>query len=281
MRLYDRGHPVKPSEQSVHVGSSQVNNHITGDEDERLSTNSVDSEGNINPYATYAATGFGDRTDTVGTSANLTGPDVPGSGGIKSSVVSGSVIDKNMIGPRGVRSTRDLNINHGNHNVNISKSSWNTVFRRGLSIPSNPDSMITTMSGHHYHYPNLDSSIGNSTLGRPHLIRVGSSGRLRLAQHMIDPRLVPPSTAALIDPMMLGPYDNGTLEGNDSENTVDEFVARGSVLGPLRNGIIRRINSFESLHQLPRGRKCILLITKFFVPFFKRYRFSFSVDFFL
>lgn len=151
----------------------------------------------------------------------------------------------------------------------------------GLSIPSNPDSMITTMSGHHYHYPNLDSSIGNSTLGRPHLIRVGSSGRLRLAQHMIDPRLVPPSTAALIDPMMLGPYDNGTLEGNDSENTVDEFVARGSVLGPLRNGIIRRINSFESLHQLPRGRKCILLITKFFVPFFKRYRFSLSVDFFL
>uniref|UniRef100_A0A5K4EWD3 Putative cell adhesion molecule n=1 Tax=Schistosoma mansoni TaxID=6183 RepID=A0A5K4EWD3_SCHMA len=251
IRLYDRGHPVKSPEQSVHIGSSQVNNHITGDEDERLSTNSVDSEGNINPYATYAATGFGDRTDTVGTSANLTGPAVPGSGGVKSSVVSGSVIDNNMIGPRGVRSTRDLNMNH---NVNISKPSWNTVFRRGLSIPSNAESMITTMSGHHYHYPNLDSSIGNSTLGRPHLIRVGSSGRLRLAQHMIDPRLVPPSTAALIDPMMLGPYDNGTLEGNDSENTVDEFVARGSVLGPLRNGMIRRINSFESLHQLPRGR---------------------------
>lgn len=52
MRLYDRGHPVKPSEQSVHVGSSQVNNHITGDEDERLSTNSVDSEGTISMTTT-------------------------------------------------------------------------------------------------------------------------------------------------------------------------------------------------------------------------------------
>ncbi|KAH8857259.1 Down syndrome cell adhesion molecule [Schistosoma japonicum] len=195
IRHYDRGHAVKSLENSVHIGSGQIGGRIIDDEVERLSTNSVDSEGNINPYATYAATGFGDPTDTVGTSVTLTGPGV-GAATVKSSVVSASVLD-------------------------------------GLSIPSNPDSMITTLSGHHYHYPNLDSSIGggSSTLSRPHLIRVGSSGRLALLpQHMIDPRLIPPSTAALIDPMMLGPYDNGTLEGGDSEGTVDEF-SRSSVLG--------------------------------------------------
>ncbi|KAK4467847.1 hypothetical protein MN116_008768 [Schistosoma mekongi] len=210
IRHYDRGHAVKSLENSVHIGTGQIGGRIIDDEDERLSTNSVDSE----------------------------------------------VLDGKMIGPRGLRPTRELSINQTNHNMNTSKPAWNTVFRRGLSIPSNPDSMITTLSGHHYHYPNLDSSFGggSSTLSRPHLIRVGSSGRLALLpQHMIDPRLIPPSTAALIDPMMLGPYDNGTLEGGDSEGTVDEF-SRSSVLGPLRNELTRRVNSFESLRQLPRGR---------------------------
>ncbi|CAH8550166.1 unnamed protein product [Schistosoma turkestanicum] len=306
IRHYDRGHAIKPSEQSVHVSSAQINHHITAaagggnqnDDDERLSTNSVDSEGNINPYATYAATGFGDRTDTVGgggANATLTGAVLPGAGAggnssggstVKPSMISASVIDSSMIDPRGIRSIRDLSMNRGNHNVmSMSKPAWNTVFRRGLSIPSNAESLMST---HHYHYPNLDSTIDDgddsSTLGRPHhhphhhhqLLRVGSSERLRLAQHLMDSRLLirpPPSsssTAALIDPILLGPYNNdGTLldeeeeeeeEGHDvSENTMDEFVARvggvrGSMLTPLRNGLIRRINSFESLHQLPRGR---------------------------
>ncbi|CAH8604106.1 unnamed protein product [Heterobilharzia americana] len=247
MRLYDRGHSVNPVEQSVHSGGNQIGGRgVTDEDDERLSTNSIDSEGNINPYATYAATGFNDRSgDTVGTSATLlTGPSI-----VKSSVVSSSMVDGSIVGTRGgIRPIRDVSTGRGNHSSNISKPVWNTVFRRGLSIPSDPESSMISVPGHHYHYPNLDSTIGNSTLGRPHLIRVSSSGRLRLAQHMIDPRLVPPSTAALIDPVMLAPYDNGTLEGGDCDDTTDEF-ARASVLGPLR-----RVNSFESLHRLPGGR---------------------------
>ncbi|VDQ11221.1 unnamed protein product [Trichobilharzia regenti] len=104
--------------------------------------------------------------------------------------------------------------------------------------------MMSSVPGHHYHYPNLDSTVGNSTLGRPshHLIRVGSSGRLRLAQHMIDPRLVPPSTAALIDPVILAPYDNGSQTYHRGFGTcapggqillpVGITVSGGSAVGP-------------------------------------------------
>ncbi|VDQ01497.1 unnamed protein product [Trichobilharzia regenti] len=47
MRLYDRGHPVNTVEPpSLHTGANQIGSHIVGDEDERLSTNSIDSEGN-------------------------------------------------------------------------------------------------------------------------------------------------------------------------------------------------------------------------------------------
>lgn len=119
-----------------------------------------------------------------------------------------------------------------------------------------PESLIghPATTTHHYHYPNLDSGpMGNSTVGRPRprLFRCGSGSRLGPSPAFMDPRLLPPATAALLDPIF-APYDNSTLSGEQDLDLEDE-LARVSGLDPIPPGMRRRVNSFESLHRLPGG----------------------------
>ncbi|CAH8655175.1 unnamed protein product, partial [Dicrocoelium dendriticum] len=226
-RLYDRGRtasrPEPPAQSHTRV------------EEDRLSTNSIDSEGNINPYATYAASGFPELTGTMGTTGGVSNK--PPNDACVGVSVSGACIDPRTLG---------MSYGHPQRAVMDSRmgTSWNTAYNRNLRGP--PDSLITP-SGHHYHYPNLEMPIANSTVGRPRLVRVGSANRLHTLPGFIDPRLLTPSTAALIDPMM-APYDNSTLGGD-----LDDDTSRISVIGPMHVGLQRRVNSFESLHRIPRG----------------------------
>ncbi|THD28950.1 Cell adhesion molecule [Fasciola hepatica] len=244
-RLYDRG---RSGSSTVPDPSDHVANRAPV-EDDQLSTNSVDSEGNINPYATYAASGFPERPDGTGPAA------APGTSaiGAKSHVmvsladtVSG-VSSRAAVGPY-ARDTVDA----------LMGTSWNTVFKRsgiGQMHPG-PESLVghPVTTAHHYHYPNLESGpMGNSTVGRPRprLFRCGSGSRLGPSPTFMDPRLLPPATAALLDPMF-APYDNSTLSGEQDLDLEDE-LARVSGLGPIPPAMRRRVNSFESLHRLPGG----------------------------
>lgn len=231
--LYDRGRQSA----AAPVGNTKQPANLI--EEDRLSTNSVDSEGNINPYATYAATGFQEQTNNAGVKGTTVGSTVLGN-------TTGILDARNTrTGP-----TRDVNFLHVKSHKYGTESGWNTGFKRGLSIPSEHDSLLTVPGGHHYHYPNLDNAFANSTLGHPRIIRVGSSGRLKITTANLDPRLLPPGAAALIDPA-LAPYNNGTLEC-DPALDLDEEFARVSVLDSLRGGLRRRVNSFDSLHRFPR-----------------------------
>ncbi|KER27243.1 hypothetical protein T265_05647 [Opisthorchis viverrini] len=97
---------------------------------------------------------------------------------------------------------------------------------------------------HHYHYPNMNAV----TVGRPTLLRVGSGGRL---SGFVDPRLLSPATAALIDPV-LAPYDNSTLGVGDLD--FDSTLVGVPLVGHVDTGFRRRVNSFESLHRFSRPR---------------------------
>ncbi|VDP76496.1 unnamed protein product, partial [Echinostoma caproni] len=256
---YNPYHPNRPVRdglppipgQSDSQASTVVMNHVTNRvpiEEDRLSTNSVDSEGNINPYATYAASGFPERPDG-------TGPAVPGTSTIGAK--SHAVVTLADTMP-GVSSRVPAAGHYARDTVDARMGTlWNTAFKRGGTnhIHAGPDPMIgqSAASTHHYHYPNLDTGqIGNSTVGRrPRLIRCGSGSRLGPSPAFVDPRLLPPATAALIDPIF-APYDNSTLSGEPDLDLEDE-LARVSGLGPIPPGMRRRVNSFESLHRLPGG----------------------------
>ncbi|CAL8072292.1 unnamed protein product [Calicophoron daubneyi] len=234
-RLYDRGHGA--ADKTDHNNSGA--NHI---EEDRQSHGSVDSEGNISPYAIYEPTGLPEPGEFVenapATGANpkprTTDATDGGAGGGVNRLMSRS-------GGREVpygRAPVDARMG----------TAWNTAFRRAPNLQGGPDTMVS-VPGHHYHYPNLDG-VGSSTLGPPRMFPMETAGRLRATQAFVDPRLLTPSAAALIDPM-LAPYDNSTL-GADADLD-DEFGPISSVMRQTQPGLRRRVNSFESLHRLPRG----------------------------
>ncbi|KAF6772360.1 hypothetical protein AHF37_09258, partial [Paragonimus kellicotti] len=227
-RLYDRGRGA--GRDSMADRQVPTQSRLPAPDDDQLSTNSMDSEV-VFPELTGTTGG------TITSSTGLTGAtakplvSVGGVSGGDTSLVMAATGAR--AGPR----TRELSYGHQQRAAMDARlgvqHAWQTAFRPN---PRDVQDSLIGLPGHHYHYPNMDST----TMGRPRLLRVGSASRLPTSQGFFHPRLLTPSAAALIDPM-LTPYDNSTLGGGDLD---DEDFARATLVGPMP----RRVNSFESLH---------------------------------
>ncbi|VDD75314.1 unnamed protein product [Mesocestoides corti] len=205
-RVYDRGRggPAVPSQApAVPI------------EPDRLSTSSMDSTGNLNPYATYAAGGIEEDPQPVSKASNTVQPT---STRAARAITAARTLDSQPRTSNGARLYK--------------------AFNKGFPLERQHSYM------HQYHYPDLANP---EVEGLLEATRRGG-GRF---MHIGDPRTMRGVNSrrfqhhALLDPPLHQPYvNNSTMDDEDDDDDDIDFVGH-----PHQLVAHRRTNSFESLQQ--------------------------------
>ncbi|KAM3183546.1 hypothetical protein ACTXT7_010130 [Hymenolepis weldensis] len=218
-RLYDHG-------RAGTIMPPSVVQLTTAIEPDRLSTSSMDSTGNLNPYATYAAGGILEEEVTQPVASNSSTTLQPSS--------------------RTLATGRNLDASAGTSAATGGATRMYKTCNKGYRLERQQSYM------HQYHYPDL----GNPEMeGLLEATRRGgndaATGGGRVQGRFLpisDPRTIRGLTSrqfqhhALLDPPLHQPYVNNNSGIIDGEEDIDFF-------GPHPLLATRRINSFESLRQ--------------------------------